>query len=920
MWEDLRLADAVSVHNSACRYPRLRLPAIMPTNDRSSRIAIVGVGGIFPGSANLDEFWRNIVKAVDCGRPVPPGRWFLDPVKAFDPVGPQIDRVYSQWACFVDPFPFDRTGLKLAPELLSRLDELDPLVLIGLQTARAAILDAKQLSSINRERVSVILGNIALPTEATSAICRDVLGSTLVERLVKSIPELEPQTDQLTTRLRRTLGSKEWHPSNQLAASLPATLIAEAFGFGGSAYTLDAACASSLYAIKFACDELRSHRADAVLAGGMSRPDCQYTQMGFAQLKALSQGSRCAPLSSAADGLVVGEGAGLFVLKRLEDAVAQDDHIYGVIAGIGLSNDRGANLLAPHSEGQLRAMRAAYLEAGWRPTDIDLIECHATGTPVGDGVEIASLHQLWANEPSTPGQCIIGGVKSNVGHLLTGAGAAGLMKVLMAFKHKTLPPTANQHEPHPSLTGTSPFRVLAEARPWPERVTKESTPIPRRATVNAFGFGGINAHLLIEEYSPLVAPPGNPINTSLVTRPSSVEIAIVGFAAQSGEMNPIQGLTANDHDWGIEQSDWYQRELASRQSKDLPTFAAIDEIHLPLGEFRIPPLEIQDMSPQQQLMLLTAARALRDAEAMSRCRIDRTDETIGNRTGIFIGIELDSNTANFHLRWSVEEKAKGWAGLLGLELSDHELDDWVKQLKSAANPPLTANRVMGNLGGIVASRLAREFQVGGPSFTISSGENSGLRACDLASNALALGELDRAIVGAVDFPCDVRNRVCLLRQSQSSNRNTIADGAIAVVLKRLDDATRDGDQIHAIIRSIAPTTYDSQSPTIAPRASFGAATGLFALGNAITAVREHVLSSPEAHYWLTNRRDGLRRARVLGRAIDGRNLAFEVTEPPAAARVAQGAEGEQRLSHRLESENASIELKQAIFVIDGNNV
>ena len=892
----------------------------MPTNDRSSRIAIVGVGGIFPGSSNLDEFWRNIVQAVDCGRSVPPGRWFLGPAKAFDPVGPQCDRVYSQWACFVDEFPFDPTGLNLAPELLNRINELDPLFLIGLQAARAALIDAKQLSSINRERVSVILGNIALPTEATSAICRDVLGSTLVERLLKSIPELEPQRVQLTTRLRRTLGSKEWHPSNQCAASLPATLIAEAFGFGGSAYTLDAACASSLYAMKFACDELRSRRADAVLAGGMSRPDCQYTQMGFAQLKALSQGSRCAPLSSTADGLVVGEGAGIFVLKRLEDAVAHQDHIYGVIAGIGLSNDRGANLLAPHSEGQLRAMRAAYLEAGWSPSDIDLIECHATGTPVGDSVEIASLHQLWANEPSTPGQCIIGGVKSNVGHLLTGAGAAGLMKVLLAFKHKMLPPTANQREPHPSLTGASPFRVLAEARPWPERATNKSSPTPRRATVNAFGFGGINAHLLIEEYSPLVAALGNTTHTSSVMRPSSVEIAVVGFAAQSGEMNPNHGLTPKDHNWGIEQSDWYLHELRSRQSNDLPAFAGIDEIHLPLGEFRIPPLEIQDMSPQQQLMLRTAAQALRDAEAMSRHPIDRADETIGNRTGIFIGIELDSNTANFHLRWSIEEKAKEWAGLLGLELSDRELDEWVQELKSAANPPLTANRVMGNLGGIVASRLAREFQVGGPSFTISSGENSGLRACGLASNALALGELDRAIVGAVDFPCDIRNRVCLLRQSQSTDRNTIADGAIAVVLKRLDDAQRDGDQIHAIIQSIDPAIIDSKIATISPRTSVGAATGLFALGNAITAIREHVLSGPQAHYWLSNRRDGLRRARVFGLATDGRKLAFDISEPPSTAAVGQSAECQQQLTDRFKSAEASIKLKHAIFVIDGDNI
>ena len=238
--------------------------------------------------------------------------------------------------------------------------------------------------------------------------------------------------------------------------------------------TLDAACASSLYSLKFASEELLAHRVDAMLAGGMSRPDCQYTQMGFAQLQALSRRGRCAPLSAQADGLVVGEGAGVFVLKRLSDALAAKDHIYGVIAGIGLSNDRGANLLAPHSDGQLRAMHAAYEQAGWKPSDVDLIECHATGTPVGDGVEISSLHQLWMNESARPRQCVIGGVKSNVGHLLTGAGAAGLMKVLLALKHQTFPPTANFEQPAASLASPdSPFRILSQSEAAHHDVARE---------------------------------------------------------------------------------------------------------------------------------------------------------------------------------------------------------------------------------------------------------------------------------------------------------------------------------------------------------------------------------------------------------------------------------------------------------------
>ena len=168
---------------------------------------------------------------------------------------------------------------------------------------------------------------------------------------------------------------------NAFPAGLPAAVVATAMGLGGVAFTLDAACGSSLYAIKLAVDELRSGRADAMISGGVSRPDALYTQMGFSQLRRSRPEASAAPLDHRGDGLIVGEGAGMFVLKRLDDALSHGDHIYGIVAGIGLSNDVHGDLLAPSSEGQLRAMRRAYEQAGWGPVDVDLIECHATGNP-----------------------------------------------------------------------------------------------------------------------------------------------------------------------------------------------------------------------------------------------------------------------------------------------------------------------------------------------------------------------------------------------------------------------------------------------------------------------------------------------------------------------------------------------------------
>lgn len=768
----------------------------MPVQVDTDRIAIVGLGGLFPGAATLDEFWQNILQGRDSGRTVPAQRWYLPPDQAYAPWPPQPDRVYSTWGCFLDEFTLNPAGLNLDARLLALLD---PLFHIGLFAARAAYQDARQLTGIDPRRVGVILGNIALPTESTSALCREILGRTFLEKLVDTAAQAarERGDDAQAVRLAdpalleslrsafppSTVRRRDWHPWNRFAAGLPASLIAHGLGLGGLAFTLDAACASSLYALKFAADELLSHRADAMLAGGMSRPDCQYTQMGFTQLQALSRSGRCAPLSARADGLVVGEGAGVFVLKRLSDAIRHGDVIHGVIAGIGLSNDRGANLLAPHSEGQLRAMRAAYAQAGWVPSDVDLIECHATGTPVGDGVEIASLNQLWQSERARPGQCVLGGVKSNVGHLLTGAGAAGLMKVLSAIRHETLPATANFTEPAAGLLGADcPFRVLTRSETWSRRSASQGEVIPRRATVNAFGFGGINAHVLVEEWLGTASHSG--VSTSSAS-PSPLSITLTGLDAQIGTADSrthvqqlhFRGQTPDSdilHWWGVESSRWYQREIGPVHEGAVPPagLAGIAETRLPLGEFRIPPVEMSDMLPQQQLMLKVAAGALRDA------RLAGTVDP--NRIGMIVGIELDPNTTNFHFRWAVEADAAAWAERLGLDLSPDQHAAWVDSLKAACGPPLTPNRVMGNLGGIVASRLAREFDVGGPCFTVSCGAGSDRVAAELAVRALERGELDAALAGGVVLGSDPRWQA-FVEQPREPER--LADLAEAVVLQ-----------------------------------------------------------------------------------------------------------------------------------------
>jgi acyl transferase domain-containing protein/3-hydroxymyristoyl/3-hydroxydecanoyl-(acyl carrier protein) dehydratase len=759
--------------------------------DRRTRVAIVGIGGIFPGSPTLADYWANIHTRTDVIREAPPGRWAIDAHSAYSVQPMEQDRVSSIRAGFIEGFRFDPTGLDIDPGLIERLD---PMFALALHAGRQAWDDA-QTDRVDLSRVGVVFGNIALPTDAVSTLAASTIGRTFEERLIgpTSSDTAEPS------------------PLDRGVAALPAGLLTRSLGLGGGSYTLDAACASSLYALKLAVDELLSGRADAMITGGLSRPSSLYTQMGFSQLRALSPTGRCSPFDERADGLVVGEGAGMVVLKRLDDAVRDGDQIYGVIAGIGLSNDVQGNLLAPSSEGQLRALRSAYEQAGWHPTEVDLIECHATGTPVGDAVEFESLRQLWGPDGWQAGQCAIGSVKANIGHTLTAAGAAGLIKVLLALQETTLPPGANFSSPAQAQAyEESPFRVLTEPRPWlrhPER--------PRRAAVSGFGFGGLNAHVLIEEWVPEVSisrhvQPGLPS----IDEP----IAIVGMGAHFGPWNGLDAFArrvlGGDPTrevslpawWGADEADWYHRE--GLPEGGIPGFY-LDALKIPIDAFRIPPKELADMLPQQVLMLDVAAAAVADC----RFRRDQTEST-----GVFIGTGLDLNTTNFHLRWWLPARAREWARQLDLDLSHEEFDLWVESLRDSIAPPLNANRTMGALGGVVASRIAREFHIGGPSFMVANEEGSGLRALEIGVRMLRAREIDQAIVGAVDLAGDLRSVFATnhfrpytvsghVRPFATDADGTMpGEGAAALILKRQSDALRDGDRIYALVRGIGAST------------------------------------------------------------------------------------------------------------------
>ncbi|HVL12434.1 MAG TPA: beta-ketoacyl synthase N-terminal-like domain-containing protein, partial [Gemmata sp.] len=866
----------------------------------TDRIAIVSVAGRFPGSGpDLDRFWANVAAAADCSREVPAGRWVLPPDRCTDPRVANPDTVYSTRGYYLDQFEPDLDDLALDRSLVA---ELDPLFHLVLDAGNRAWRGART-AGVDRSRVGVVLGNICLPTDKSSDICREIL-----------MASRERERPEEAAPVAHAPGSPGTHPLNRYVAGLPAGLLAKGLGLGGGSFTLDAACASSLYAIKLAADELLAGRADAMLAGGCSRPDCQYTQMGFAQLRALSTSGRCSPFDAAADGLMVGEGASVFVLKRLSDAVAHGDAIHAVIAGVGLSNDMHGNLLAPAKEGQLRAMRRAYDRAGWRPHDVDLIECHATGTPVGDAVEFESLRELWGESGWAEGQCAIGSVKSTVGHLLTGAGAAAVAKVLLAMKAGELPPQANFEAPAQGLRyGGGPFRVLRQAESWDRRPGRDS----RRAAVSGFGFGGVNAHVLVEEWREPAA------KTVAVASPAPGRseppaVAVVGLAAHFGRWDDTRKfqehvLSGDTPAAAPKANGW------ALSAEPCPPALGIEELALPIDRFRIPPKELEETLPQQLLMLKVAAGALDDA-ANGRREPAGADQPT---TGTFIGLGLDPNTTNYNLRWSMlanPGRQSGGSNEQHLRDAQHPRTGG-RGSPDLASPPLNANRVMGALGSIAASRIARAFHFGGPSHTVCSEEGSAARAVELGVRALQLGELDRVVVGGVDLACDPR--IVLPGEVKLPG-----EGAAAFVLKRIADAERDGDRIYCVIRGVGvaddyaralPRAAAEAGGTFADVVPFdatadvgdtGAASAAASLAKTCLALWQEVLPGQPPRYWLQDRANGPRRAAVSAGGADGSRFVILLEEYAKIATDAPAA------PERLQPLGARDE---AVFVVEGND-
>ncbi|HZE67855.1 MAG TPA: beta-ketoacyl synthase N-terminal-like domain-containing protein [Sporichthyaceae bacterium] len=472
--------------------------------DRPDGVAIVGMAVLLPGAPDLSTYWRNLVAGVDAIAEVPENRWdpaYYDPTAATGPGAP--DRIYCRRGGFVDEHAVvEPTRFGIMP---SSVSAIEPDQLIALHVAEAAIADAGGPEWLpDRDRVGVILGRGGYLTPGLVRLDQRV---RTVHQMLRTLGQLAPelgaeQLGAIRDAFVAQLGPDRPESAIGLVPNLAASRIANRLDLRGPASTVDAACASSLLAVDAAVAELTRGRCDVVLAGGVHH--CHDITMWsvFTQLGALSVSQRIRPFHRDADGVLMGEGTGIVVLKRLADAERDGDRVYAVIRGTGVASDgRTAALANPDPGGQTRAVRAAWAAAGLDPAapgSVGLLEAHGTGTPVGDTAELTTLQDVFGGPEEDRERAVLGSVKSMIGHTMPAAGVASLVKAALAIHHGVLLPTLHCDQPHPALAGTR-FRTISTAAPW-------ECEGPRRAGVNAFGFGGINAHVVLEEAPGAVAP------------------------------------------------------------------------------------------------------------------------------------------------------------------------------------------------------------------------------------------------------------------------------------------------------------------------------------------------------------------------------------------------------------------------------
>ncbi|MDY0374137.1 MAG: SDR family NAD(P)-dependent oxidoreductase [Desulfobacterium sp.] len=721
-------------------------------NSINDEIAVVGMGCVLPGANSPEELWASILERRYSIAEMPEKRLRRD--LYYDPDKGAEDKSYTIIAGQVENFSFDHERFGYTPEKAAKISRSQQMLLSATYQAveTAGYLGQDDVFKCDDpDRTAVIiatcLGNELGNDLQLKYHFPQILG--MLERIPAYAALTHEEKQAIKDHLQAELEANNpgYDPVHGMLLNIEASRVAKHLGVRGTNYVVDAACASSFTAIDAAATELLAGDVDQVIVGGVNTHLAPESFIGFCKMGALSaRGSY--PFDERADGFVLGEGATVFILKRMKDALRDRDNILGVIKGVGSSSDgRGKAIAAPNVDGQILALERCFeqMRSPVKPSDIDFIEAHGTSTIMGDQAELETLKRFYKGSETG-----ISSLKSQIGHLLGAAGAAGLAKAILAVKNGILPPNGQfkSLSKNHDLTGTGLY-ILAEQKPWTTRDNQT-----RKAAVSAYGFGGINYHLVIEEFRPDYQPVKRSIFTDTAYDFNEDRIVMAGVGVC------LPGAANCDEFWG-------HLESGEKQLSEIPddrffndAYASFDKksiYHLPRvkagiitdfkfnnAKYRTPPKTVRSLE-RGQLFGLDAADEAISSSNLTPLLVK------GNRTGVILGTIPGERQNKNILRVrkllvaEIIQKSQGIEREKAGEVAD--------QLLAAIREAIPANNedtTPGLLSNIIAGRIANHFGLNGANYVIDASCASSVIAIKNGAMKIAAKELDYVLVGGVD--------------------------------------------------------------------------------------------------------------------------------------------------------------------------
>ncbi|MBN2717226.1 MAG: polyketide synthase [Deltaproteobacteria bacterium] len=783
-------------------------------------IAIVGAGCIFPGAHNSADYWKNVKSGQTFFKEMPRRLWHFE--NYYSPNENDSYKTYTKVGAFVEDFNFPFIDYRLPPKAMEGIGSPQ---LVAMEATKQALAEAgiAPHSKILERGVTVVgCSGVDVFAHSTAWFGRIKFWQRLWNRLSKegvSRKDAETLLGQMGDQLKQM--THYWYPTTIAIGSSGSSIsnrLAQVFGVHGFNTTVDAACSSSLVAIDVACQALMANDADVAIAGGADMGVNPAIYVGFSRVGGISRSGVSNPFDKSADGLVIGEGTGIFVLKRLEDALDSGDTIKGVIRGIGSTSDgAGQAIYNPSLEGRAQAFRKALATADIKPDDVQFIEAHATSTVVGDANEYDSISTVYGSRKASD-PLFLGSVKHQIGHVKAAAGAAGLLKTLLAMEHETIPHL-------PAFTALTPLakkpvealHIPTTVRPW------RAVNGRRFAAITTSGFGGINYHCIVERAQSYERP----VRGAVPSR----KLAIVAATAR------VAGADSVDEFWQnmIDDKDVFQVVDRKKQgwNEDLTIQPENEQVRTQrIGKIkphkfnalkhRIFPKSVSQISPSQLLALDLAD------ELLAESGIDRAEKknfgvAIGGMHDDFYPTVSDALCADEYAAAILQSPI---TDLIGKALIEKHVKAVVLEVY-ADGPPSTEHSLPGWMTNITPGRIANKLNLVGPNYIVDSACSSGLASMLPAMYQLMFTDVDAVITGGVNIQSSEVFSSAVTQigataeytarpYDESGKGFLIGEGGVLFLVKRLSDAVRDNDNIIAIAHGVSGSSEAKSKTMLAP--------------------------------------------------------------------------------------------------------